>query len=361
MQSKPDREYKEFTQKADAGIAFLDAKIKEKSSHDDDWISASELASSAKAPIYLIDNILESQTHGILAGSSQAFKSFCVLKMAHSICTGKDFFGHTVYKTGRVLYICGEGMGALGRRIKAINIVDGDIGDNLIVKRTPMAIDHIGEMDWLRRQIIEFDPLLAIFDTFSSLATSTEENTNEAVARALRMVQDACSHNDTSSIIVHHYGKDSERGARGASAFKANVDFELSMKRDNNFPMTTILGSEKSKDGEGFEDIIIKAHVVDIGLTRQNGTKATSLVLKQSGALLGTRQQKALDIIKRLILKDGIEDGKLIGVNETQLRRALLNGFRDTLSNPSKVFHETVPELKEKGLISEKSGFFWIP
>jgi len=324
------------------------------------WVTASELARDATAPEYLIDNILESRTHGLLAGGSQAFKSFCVLKIAHSICTGHDFFNHAVYRTGKVLYICGEGMGALGRRIKAINIVEGDIGDNLIIKRKPLAIDNIADMDWLRQQINALEPVLVVFDTFSSLATSTGENTNEEVARALRMVMDSCSEHGASSIIVHHYGKDTEKGSRGASAFSANVDFELSMKRDPNAPLSATLSCKKSKDGEYFDDILIKAHVVDLGLTKQNGMKATSLVLKSADYLLGTRQQKAFDIIKRLILDEGIEDGRILGVNETQLRKALLDGFRDSLSNPSKVFYETIPELKEKGVINEKDGFFWI-
>jgi RecA-family ATPase len=354
---RPDKVYKEFILKAEAGAAFLDAKIKQ---DNDAWITASELSKNATAPEYLIDNILESKTHGLLAGGSQAFKSFCVLKMAHSICTGRDFFGHTVYKTGRVLYICGEGMGALGRRIRALNIVDGDIGDNLVVKRSPLAIDNIADMDWLRQQINLFHPALIIFDTFSSLATSTGENVNEEVARALRMVNDSCSDNGTTSIIVHHYGKDTERGSRGASAFSANVDFELSMRRDPNSDMAAILTCKKSKDGEYFDDINIKAHVVDLGMPKQNGHSTTSLVLKRVDTTLGSRQQKALDIIKRTILDEGFEEFNQLGINEQQIRVALINGFRDTLSNPRKVPYETLPELIEKNIVGEKDGFYWI-
>lgn len=329
---------------------------------DDAWIAADELAKNAASPNYLIDGVLESKTHGLLAGGSQAFKSFCVLKMAHSICTGKDFFGHTVYETGKVLYICGEGMGALGRRIRALNIVDGDIGDKLIVKKTPLAIDNIADMGWLRQQINTLHPVLVVFDTFSSLATSTVENANEEVARTLRMVTECCSDNGTSSIIVHHYGKDADKGSRGASSFKANVDFELSMRRDSLESMTAALTCVKSKDGEFFDEILIKAHVVDIGLIKQNGHHATSLVLKSAANtdMLGSRQSKALDVIKRLIFEDGIEDGKIIGVNKTQISKALIDAFRDTMANPRKVPFETLPELVDKGILGEKDDFYWI-
>ena len=296
----------------------------------------------------------------MLSGASQAFKSFCVLKIAHSICTGTDFFGHCVYETGKVLYICGEGMGALGRRIRAINIVEGAIGDNLIIKKKPLSIDNLAEMDWLRNQINEIHPVLVIFDTFSSLATSTVENSNEEVARTLRIVKDACSDNGTSSIIVHHFGKDAEKGSRGASAFKANVDFEMSMKRDMNFPLSATLTCVKSKDGDYFEDVLIKAHVVDIGLVRQDGSMASSLVLKPTNCLLGPRQDKALKSMEKLILEHGYLSDGILGIDETALRKRFIEDFKESLSNPYKVFAETIPELKEKKVIAEKEGFFWV-
>jgi len=361
---KPDKAYKDYIEKADAGISFLDAKIREKSTVVEDvdaWITASELSKNATAPNYLIDNILESKTHGLLAGGSQSFKSFCVLKIAHSICTGKDFFGHEVYETGKVLYICGEGMGALGRRIRALDIVEGDMGNNFIAKKRPLAIDNIADMDWLRLQINEIKPVLVVFDTFSSLATSTGENINEEVARALRMVSDACSDSGSSSIIVHHYGKDVERGSRGASAFSANVDFEFSMSRVNS-SMSTVLSCKKTKDGDYFDDIALNAYVVDLGLLRQNGKPTTSLILKVGSVLhdLTERQTKALEIISDLIQKEGIADYGHWGVNETQIRKAFNAAFKDDVSNPYKLFSEIIPALKKKQKLEEDESFFWL-
>ncbi len=248
----------------------------------DSWLNADNLADNVKSPNFLINNIIESGTHGLIAGSSQAFKSFCMLKMAHSICTGKDFFGNQVFNTGKVLYVCGEGLGALGRRIKALKLVDGSFGDNFFVLRKPLSIDNIADMDWLTKQVILLKPSLVIMDTFSSLATSTKENENDSVARCLRMVSDSCSGTDTSSIIVHHYGKNVENGSRGASAFSANVDFEFSMVR-NTDTMNCVLSCKKSKDGEYFDEIAIKAHAVDLGIPRQDGKMLTSLVLKKDG------------------------------------------------------------------------------
>jgi len=318
------------------------------------WINADEMAANAKAPNYLINNILETKTNGLIAGSSQSFKSFCVLKMAHSICTGQDFFGHDVFTTGKVLYICGEGIGALGRRIKALTIVEGGFNDNFFVLGKPLFIDNIAEMDWLRQEINTLKPALVIHDTFSSLATSTKENTNEEVARVLRMVADCCEEAGASSIIVHHYGKVIDNGSRGASAFSANVDFEISMTRGDGF--NAVMSCKKSKDGDFFDDIEILAHVVELGLIRQDGGQACSLVLKKAcgDATITPRQEIALTAIKELFIEHGS-----IGLTAGQIKAKFNIIFAAEGNSRYAIFGKMVPALVKKGLIIDRGGVYF--
>jgi hypothetical protein len=289
------------------------------------WLDGDEMALSSKPPVFLINNILESKSNGLLAGSSGSFKSFFALKIAHSICTGNDFFGNRVFDTGKVLYICGEGINALERRLNALVIVEGSFNGNIKVLNKPLFIDNIAEMDWLKKSIDSIKPVLVIFDTFSSLATSVKENVNEEVARALRMVSDCCYDAGASSIIVHHYGKDTERGSRGASAFSSNVDFEIGMKR---IPETyeAIVSCKKSKDGELFKDMQIKAHIVDLGHFKQDGSPSTSLILKSSDCedILTSKQRLAYDAIRDMVSNSGYEHNKRLCVSIDMLR-SLLN------------------------------------
>jgi len=325
------------------------------------WKNADDMADEARPPDYMIDNIIESRTHGIISGSSQSFKSFCVLKMAHSICTGTEFFGHEVFTSGPVLYICGEGMGALERRVRALKIVEGGFDRNLIVKNRPLSIDNIADMDWLRLEIDKIRPVLAIFDTFSSLATSTKENVNEEVARALRMVSDCCSNTGTSSIIVHHYGKDVERGSRGASAFSANVDYELSMARDVS-TMQARLTCKKSKDGDFFEEIAMTAHIVDLGMKRQNGRPVTSLVLKQVEGIdkLTDRQKIAYDAIRELVSTCGFIFEDKLCVSESMIKSMLIDLFADDGRSRYGLFGRLIPAILKKGILLEKSSNYWL-
>ncbi len=326
------------------------------------WLDANSMSNTAAAPVYLVNNIIESKTHGLIAGSSQAFKSFCMLKLAHSICTGNDFFGNQVFTTGNVLYICGEGLGALKRRIRAISIVEGEFPKGkLFAFNGSLPIDNIAEMEWLSQQIKIINPVLVIYDTFSSLATSTKENENDSVARCLRIVSDSCAGTNTSSIIVHHYGKNVESGSRGASAFSANVDFEFSMVRVQD-TMDSILSCKKSKDGEYFPDISIKAHIVDLGLTRQDGTKTTSLVLKKSSGLdcLTERQEAAYNGIRELICNSGIEHDKKLCASEVMIKSLFNELFESEGRAKYGVFGRVMPSLLKRGLLHESNGFYWL-
>jgi hypothetical protein len=317
-----------------------------------EWLNADDMADSATAPVYLIDNIIESRTHGLIAGSSQSFKSFCALKMAHSICTGNDFFGHDVFDTGKVLYICGEGLGALGRRIKALKIVYGDFNNNFFVLNRPLFIDNIAEMRWLKESIDKINPVFVIFDTFSSLATSTKENVNEEVARVLRMVADCCIDVGASSAVVHHYGKDAEKGTRGASAFSANVDYEISMIRTID-TMNAVMSCKKSKDGDYFVPIDFTAHVVDLGLIRQNGDPSSSLVLKKS---LGKEKKEPSYNENDILLIETFRDYEEGGVLSYKYFRDLcldkMITTNGTHEQKKSAFHNSRKKLIDIGIIN---------
>lgn len=246
-----------------------------------DFSCGDYLAINATAPNFLINDILETDSHGILGGASMAFKTFADLRIVYSICTGADFMGHSVYKTGKVLYVCGEGEGALARRLKALQIAESDFNGNLLVLKSNISIDNKVDMDRLKFAIMIIKPALVVFDTFASLVSETDENAPYQVAKALRLIKETCRNGYTSSLIVHHYGKDATKGMRGASNFINDMDFAIEMTRATDSMITT-MSCKKMKDGENFQDIHMEAIVVELGLTRQDGKVTTSLVLKMA-------------------------------------------------------------------------------
>jgi hypothetical protein len=96
------------------------------------------------------------------------------------------------------------------------------------------------------------------------------------------------------------------------------VDFYFDMKRTTD-TMTAILSCVKMKDGDNFADIYMNAHVVELGLIRQDGKLTTSLVLKVSDSIpIEKNSGKPLDVVSKNVLtalneaieKNGVEPPK---------------------------------------------------
>ncbi|MDI7126014.1 hypothetical protein QMO32_29270, partial [Klebsiella pneumoniae] len=78
-------------------------------------------------------------------------------------------------------------------------------------------------------------------------------------------------------MIVHHSGKDQERGARGSSAFQAALDAEFNVRREGRRNAIT-LSCTKMKDAEMPEVTAYDLEEVVI-YTDSDGEPVTSLVL----------------------------------------------------------------------------------
>ena len=240
-----------------------------------------DLAADAKSARYLVDGILEEDAHGILGGASMTYKSFLVKRLAYSLCSGTPFAGREVYKTGAVVYVCGEGQGAINRRLKALLIKLGKPKHPIHVITSGVSLTCPDSMGRLLESIKPLKPVLVIFDTFASLSGGIEENSNSEVGEALNRVRDTCRVAGASSLIVHHFGKNAEQGFRGASAFTNNVDYALlAHRRGAEDSRESGLTCHKMKDGEHFKEIFFKADIVPLGIYDQKDKESTSLILE---------------------------------------------------------------------------------
>ncbi|MFZ2168651.1 MAG: AAA family ATPase [Methylococcaceae bacterium] len=345
-----------------------------------------KLADNAAAPEYVVNDFLETDAHGIINGASMSFKTFWALRLAFSVCTGRDFFGHQVFNIGRVLYVCGEGKGAISRRIKALKITEGPFNGNLMRLNSPLRIDNIEDMRRLSVMIDKVKPALVIFDTFASLISVTEESSPSDVGRVLRLIKDTCRNGQTSSLIIHHFGKDGNKGARGASNFLNDPDFSLKLARIPE-TMLTELSCEKMKDGDHFAPVLMRAHVVELGLIRQDGTMTTSLVLKPTDEIHQEKARKTkmtanetniLAVLSEVIETDGIKPNDEIKykfkqyfsqteknpkiAEFAQLKTAALDRMTTKTDNKhtkQTAFDRASKSLISQGVIVHYGGFVW--
>jgi putative DNA primase/helicase len=78
-------------------------------------------------------------------------------------------------------------------------------------------------------------------------------------------------------VVIHHSGKDADKGARGSSALRAACDFEFKVVSSGK--KVTKLTCTKAKDSDPFDDMDFKLEVVEIGRNDAKGRPMASLTL----------------------------------------------------------------------------------
>lgn len=233
---------------------------------------------------WLIDQIIPVDAFGVIYGPSGAYKSFCAMDMSACIASAMNWHGNDVDEPGHVLYIGAEGASGLHLRKKAWEIRNQRQLTNLAILGMAVTInseDHealIGLCDELVQELDQ--PIrLIVIDT---LARSFKGEENSATD--MGDFVNACDHireiTGATILVVHHSGKDAEKGARGSSALRAACDFEFKVTSPGK--KMTKISCTKAKDSDPFDDISFKLNVVEIGASDRKGKALTSLVLSAS-------------------------------------------------------------------------------
>jgi hypothetical protein len=218
-------------------------------------------------PKWLIAGHLEEMSIGCGYGSYESFKSFAVLDMALCVATGKLFLDkHPVVK-GPVVYVAPEGYTGLRKRIKAwLRYHKQETPTNFIIMpdsydmtntKTPallleIIVQELGEM-----------PALIVFDTLARNFGAGDENSTRDMNTFVNNVTELRNLSQAAVLIVHHTGKDAQRGARGSVAFNAACDSMIEFVRDK-ATMSVLVHCHKLKEETHFEDYILEASIFDL-------------------------------------------------------------------------------------------------
>lgn len=258
---------------------------------------------------WLIEQIIPVDAFGVIYGPSGAYKSFCAMDMSACIASSMNWHGHDVDEPGHVLYIGAEGASGLHLRKKAWEIRNQTQLTNLAILGMAVTInsdDHEALIGLCEELVEEIDqPIrLIVIDT---LARSFQGEENSATD--MGDFVNACDHirevTGATILVVHHSGKDAEKGARGSSALRAACDFEFKVVSTGK--KMTKISCTKAKDSDPFDDINFKLNVVDIGVADRKGKQLTSLTLtKAADGDIPTREDLtgSQQIIHNLIAKE---------------------------------------------------------
>ncbi len=191
----------------------------------------------------LIEGVMPLEGLPFVGGQSSAGKTFIAILIAVCAASGRPLFGHEVKERVGSVIVAAEGKGMLRARIAAAMKelgVDGDI-PVAWVKQVP----DFNQADGLQAFVRDLRAIsyhfktnfgvrlgLVFVDTVSASFDIKEEADNAEAARickVMRRIGDAIA---ALVVPIHHYGKNAAVGLRGASAWRANADFVLSVMAD---------------------------------------------------------------------------------------------------------------------------------
>jgi len=205
-------------------------------------------------PEFLIDELFETETLGLLFGDPGCGKSFLAVDIGLSVATGMPFHGRSV-KKGPVFFIAGEGHNGLVRRFAAwAKYRDISIENAPLFKSTRAAQFLDAESaksvaDAVNKLAGTYGhPALIIIDTLArNFGPGDENSTSDMSAFVAAIDELKAGFPGCAVLIVHHSGHAEKGRARGAMALKGALDSEY--RADMNQSRIT-LACTKMKDAE---------------------------------------------------------------------------------------------------------------
>ena len=198
---------------------------------------------------FIVEGLLTRHGVAVMYGEPGAGKSFLAIDLALSIAYGTHWHGQAV-EQGAVLYIAGEGVGGLGKRIKAWQ-AHYDMKGEVPFFVLPTAV-RFREPEDVERLLRTIDSLgvkfKAVFiDTVARALLGGDENSSTDMGLFIDSCEIVKRHCNCALIAIHHSGKDAARGMRGSTALLGAVDTSVRiMKKDGNVELSV----EKQKDAE---------------------------------------------------------------------------------------------------------------
>ncbi|MFV0371386.1 MAG: AAA family ATPase [Azonexus sp.] len=268
-----------------------------------------------KSPSWLVEGHIERDTLGVAYGQPSAGKSFFALDLALSVAAGRPFNGMSV-KQGAAFYIAGEGFGGLARRVHAWAKHHDFKLEHLPFFVSTRAANFTGapsaEPRAIRDEIEEWSTAmgvpvsLIIVDTMARNFRGDENSATEVGGFVAQLDAHLRNHFGATVVLIHHCGKSEERGARGSSALRGAVDFEIEMSRNEESGIVKVAFSKMKESDLPMPWAFTLEHVEQVD---EDGKDASSAVLVPAEYIvppsvevkgLGTNQLTALAVLKEM-------------------------------------------------------------
>jgi hypothetical protein len=227
-------------------------KVPELSRSKSDFYFISSSTLKIEKPNWLIEEVIDQRTLSAIIGESGSGKTFLALDIACSIETGRSWHDRSVQQ-GSVFYFLGERRDRFHTRLRAWEQYHGQRAD-IELSSMGIYLDDSKNLPLVQQELRNHrkNPTLIIIDTLAK-HNSGDENSTSEMSKFIDNLDELRREFDTAVLVVHHSGKDSSRGPRGASAFPAALDHELLVTKSGTECMEVKCG--KARDWEPFDPI----------------------------------------------------------------------------------------------------------
>lgn len=199
-----------------------------------------------------IDKVLPYEGVAVIYGPPSVGKSFFIIDMLMSIVRGIPY-GYDKYSTEQdaALYVLAEGAAGVKQRLRAyqqVNQLAPSSSAVHVIAEAPNLFDN-GDTQALIDAIVPTGAKVVAVDTLHSAMMGGDENSAKDMGVVLGNCRKLAAAIGGLVILVHHVGKDAERGERGSSSIRGAMEtmIELTSEEDG----LRIAKISKQKDGEG--------------------------------------------------------------------------------------------------------------
>lgn len=220
---------------------------------------------------YLVKGWLSVGGYSITYGPSNAGKTFVALDLAMHVAAGKPWRDCKV-NGGPVFYIAAEGGSGVLNRLAAFKLEHADMA-RAPFTLLPIGVDlhSSGDAAIIIALLKETRPALIVVDTLARAMGDGDENTAKDAGMFIRNCDLIREATGAHVMVIHHTGKEEDRGGRGSSAYRAAADTEILVANHR-------ISSKKQRDMAVPVDLHYSLRTVTLGHD-EDGDPVTSAVV----------------------------------------------------------------------------------
>lgn len=357
-------------------------------------VAIDDVAISAD-PIWLIDGLLPARGLAFIVGPPKSGKSFLTSDMLCTVARGALYAGRPTLQ-GPVIYLTGEGVSGFKRRLVAMRQhleIEGQGVPFFMIGNVPDLGSEATDLPQLIAELDAFikahapDGVLAIaLDTLARCMGAADENSARDMGRFIDRCGAIERHFKCLVAVVHHVGKNPERGGRGSNAQNGAADVTLVVEKMETHSKVRI---EEFKDGREGQEWTFRLAPYDLSATFsdscapppqhvENSTCVVEILSEPGKAQLSaTKKSKPpsgvagdlLRIIRKAVDEMGTASPDSAGVpNNTRAvtrdnlkRYCRTMGWQDERENNAfrAVLSTTLSQLRSRGAIGFDSNWVW--